>query len=91
MYREVARKNPNYADAWSGIGDCLAALDRKDEAVSAYERAVAIQETHYNQYQAGQYLRQMGRSSEAVPHLQRAVALNPHYPLYSGDLGEALY
>ena len=91
MYQDAFRRHPDCESAASGIGECLVVLHRTEEAVAAYRRAVAVEETQSNQYQTGHLLRQLGRSVEAVPHLERAVALAPHYPLYSGDLGEALY
>jgi len=44
--REAIRLDPTSADAFNNLGWALAQLDRRDEAIRAYERALAINANH---------------------------------------------
>jgi len=40
--RAAVARNPNHFGAWAGLGHCYAHLNRLDEALEAYERALEI-------------------------------------------------
>jgi len=80
---------PDYALAYSGLADAYALLAQYaahddptllDKARTAALRAVALSpdlaEAHAS---LGLIDNQAGRLKEAIPHLQRAIALDPHY------------
>ena len=76
-FREVARLLPADVDAWSDFGEALLALGRPDEALAAWDRALALRpspELHANR---GVALRQLGRRDEALAAQDRALALSP--------------
>ena len=51
-YREATRQHPEAADAWNNLGQALLELGRKQEAVTAAQRAVALGGPRLAQYQA---------------------------------------
>ncbi len=68
------------APAYSHLGNALKGLRRLDEAVAAYDRAIALDPAyvaaHYNR---GNALRALGRFDEALAGYERALALQPGY------------
>lgn len=51
-YREATRRHPDAADAWNNLAQALLELRRRDEALAAAQRAVAIGGPRLSQYQA---------------------------------------
>jgi tetratricopeptide (TPR) repeat protein len=76
-FREVARLQPADADAWSDLGEALLALGRPNEALAAWDRALALRPTPDLHANRGVALRQLGRLGEALAAQDRALALNP--------------
>jgi len=51
-YREATRRHPDAADAWNNLAQTLLELQRRDEALTAAQQAVAIGGPRLPQYQA---------------------------------------
>jgi hypothetical protein len=90
-YREAARINPLYGEAWHGVGASLVQLGRLPEAVEAYREALQripnSARTHYN---LGVVYGRMGDDRRALGELRTASSLDPYDPDISADLGVAL-
>jgi tetratricopeptide (TPR) repeat protein len=78
--RADAYPPPNAATK-SAIATSLTRLERYDEAIEAYDAAIALQPMAYQlHYRKGWALEMAGRLLEARQALQRAVEINPNYP-----------
>jgi tetratricopeptide (TPR) repeat protein len=68
-------------DAWNNLGEALRALDRREEALAAYRKAIELEpdnaEAHSN---LGLMLIEEKKFPEAAQVLQKALALNPSLP-----------
>jgi DNA-binding winged helix-turn-helix (wHTH) protein/TolB-like protein/Flp pilus assembly protein TadD len=100
-FQAALRRNPSNPDAHHDLAWLLAALGRRNEAVSALDRAVALDplsgRTHMD---AAWILLQAGRFDRAAAEARRALELDPQIPeaysciaralLYAGDDRAAL-
>jgi len=79
------------AVAYNVWGAALDNLDRKDEAMLQYRKAIHYkpdyEEPHYN---LGIDLNRQGRVDEAIHEFQEAIRLKPDYADAHNDLGDAL-
>ncbi len=84
--------NAGFAPAWNNLGLALAACDRLDAAVGAWERATALApgyaEAHNNR---GNALRDLGRAEEALACCEAAIALRPDMAEAHNNRGNALF
>ena len=76
-FREVARLQPTDVDAWSDLGEALLGLGRPEEALAAWDRAIALRPSPDLHANRGVALRQLGRLDEALAAQDRALALKP--------------
>jgi tetratricopeptide (TPR) repeat protein len=93
-YRAALAIEPDVATDWGRLGSVLAALDRNDEAIAAYqaaleklppdaaERAVLLR-------RLGQVQRSAGQTDEAIAAWRSALALAPHHAGVAFNLGNA--
>lgn len=87
----LLRRFPESPDVWEFLGLALKTAGRADEAVAAFERAVAYapdRPTIRNNY--GNALRAAGRAADAVPEYRAALALKPDYLDAQANLGIVL-
>jgi tetratricopeptide (TPR) repeat protein len=69
---------PEYAAAWSDLGEVLLQQSNQTGARSAWERAIQADPTYIKPYvQAARLALQEGRNEEAALTAERAVAMNP--------------
>jgi tetratricopeptide (TPR) repeat protein len=88
-------RNP---EAWSAVGDTAwkssaagANPQSSGVAISAYERAARVDPSNaVYRAKIGSSLVALGRYQDALPHLERAVALDPTVAWYHNDLCQAL-
>lgn len=89
--REFVHKWPDVGLGWNVLGASLHALGRRQEAVTAYRRALEIEpdnpEGHNN---LGNVLRELDRQDEAAGHHARAIELKPGLLEAHYNLGLAL-
>ncbi|HEX8707700.1 MAG TPA: tetratricopeptide repeat protein [Pyrinomonadaceae bacterium] len=104
--REVARLDPNNAEAWALLGEFYQATGRTAEALNARARwaeAPASTDTRFFQFitgrelspdaataRLGEGLLAAGRTAEAISAIRRAIAINPENKEYAELLGQAL-
>ena len=75
---EAVSLRPDFAEAWSDLGQARKALFDDAGALAAFERAVALSpDDAVAQTRLGSEYRNQGRAHEAVLYLQRAVKLSP--------------
>ena len=81
---------PRGARAWDDRAEDLWTLDRGQEALDAYERAIQLDPQSPEAWNGrDQVLEGLGRSDEAIESLERAVELDPD-AFYFTVLGDAL-
>jgi tetratricopeptide (TPR) repeat protein len=69
---------PDFAEAWSDLGQSRKALFDDAGALAAFERAVALgPDDAVAQTRLGSEYLHQGKAHEAVPHLRQAASLNP--------------
>lgn len=78
MLRQAAEVNPNHAQAQHNLAAALAALNRAEDALAAYNKALALKpdyaEAHHGR---GRMLANLRSYDDAVAAFTQAVALNP--------------
>jgi tetratricopeptide (TPR) repeat protein len=72
--RGATARFPNNADAWMLLGDALQMVFRQDDALSAFEQALALEERADAAMAAGGLYQRMGRFPEAAARFARAHA-----------------
>ena len=78
MFDSFHKVNPNRGDALIGLARSLEKLDRTEEALGAYRKALVIEPTNANALlYSGRLLRQLGRTGEAIETWQKAVRQMP--------------
>ena len=78
----VVATNPNSAEGYIELADALTAANRLEEAVRAVENASRIDPTRpefYAYFIASPYVL-MGRYNEAIPLLEKHIAVYPNQP-----------
>jgi tetratricopeptide (TPR) repeat protein len=81
-FRTSLNRNKDYADAYLGLADALAAIGRPDEAVVQLEAAIKeIPNDAALQLALGQSLLRAGRFAEARTRLEEVVRKDPGGPL----------
>lgn len=77
--RKLLAHNPRLADVWSKLGEVLVGAGRPDEAVAAYQSAIAKSERFSPDLALGLAfaLLESGKPSEAVKHAELAMSSNP--------------
>lgn len=72
--REATVRFPDHADAWMLLGEALQMVFRQDEALGAYEQALALEERADAAMAAGTLYLRTGRFPEAAARFARAHA-----------------
>jgi FkbM family methyltransferase len=91
MYRGVLQGDPNNANAWCYLGIACHDLDRFDEAVAAYQRAIQIQPKFPIAYNnLGNTLRMQKRLAESLRCFDEALRQQPGYVNAHKNKGTAL-
>lgn len=91
VWRDVAKKNPLSARAWTNLGVALQVDGRVAEARECYERAISLNPNHaFAHSNTGVILMREGKMAEAIPHLRIAARLEPDAADMRYNLGMAL-
>jgi tetratricopeptide (TPR) repeat protein len=81
LLRKAADYEPQSAEVQALHGASLMFLDRNDEALAAFDRALAITPDDTDiLYQSSNMLQSLNQQAEAVERLNRAIALDPYNP-----------
>ncbi len=91
MWADVVAQRPTHVRAWNYYGVALAVEGRHDEAIRAYEKALAIKpdsdDVHINM---GKSLAKAGRYADAVTHYRLAMAASGDDAMLHHSLAIAL-
>ncbi|MFZ0887707.1 MAG: hypothetical protein WA005_04580 [Candidatus Binataceae bacterium] len=78
--RDLAQRYPHDQRVWTMLGLVLAGEDRNQEALAAYQHALALAPNDSRpHFYAAQAFHAMGREREALAQCQAALAINPAY------------
>ena len=72
--RTASVRFPDHADAWMLLGEALQMVFRQDEALGAFEQALALEERADAAMAAGTLYQRTGRFAEAAARFARAYA-----------------
>jgi protein O-GlcNAc transferase len=88
---QAVKLRPDFAEAWSDLGEARRNLLDDSGALEAFQRAVELSpEDSVAQTRCGSKLLEMGKANDAVPHLQAAVRLDPRNQSALNSLQTAL-
>ena len=78
LFTLILGKIPNVAEIHNNLGASLQQMQRHEEALASYDKAIALKPDYANaHYNRGSILKQMKRQREALASYDRAIALNP--------------
>ena len=79
-FAEVIVREPTNADAWNYWAGSMSLLDRLDEALAGYERALTINPDHLSTLRDHAIVAmRAGQPARALPSLDRALAIDPSW------------
>lgn len=77
-YREITVRQPDNAFAFYKIGYCFAALNRYQDAIAAYDRALQIRPDYYAAHaNLSRALEKLGQMRAASEYMERALRNDP--------------
>jgi Tfp pilus assembly protein PilF len=89
-FRRATTLDPGYRQAWHNLGIALYKARQLPDAAAALTRAIELGDGAESRHVLGQVTAESGRLGEAVPHLKRAIELDPNRAEAHGDLGKIL-
>ena len=91
IYGEIVKAKPDFAEAHNNLGVALKALDRPEEAIESYRRALAVKPDYGEaRNNLARTLKTLGRHEEAVESYRGVVAAAPAEARAHVELGESL-
>ena len=85
---QAIRVDPEFAEAYSNLGNALKELGDLDAAVQAYDKAIRLKPRFCDPYNnLGSTYAQMGRSEDAIETYKMALMLNPALADAHSNLG----
>ncbi|HOW97525.1 MAG TPA: tetratricopeptide repeat protein [Kiritimatiellia bacterium] len=90
LWSDTVAKRPASERAWNSLGQAFNDEGRHEEALKAYERALALEPTSLVHVNAGITLNSLGRSEEALRQYREALRLDPSNADAENRLGIAL-
>lgn len=80
LYLGVIAEQPEHANAWANLGIAERNLDNKEAAEAAFRQALTLAPDHADAHASlAAFLSANRRVEESMPHLYRAIALNPRH------------
>ncbi len=90
-YRQILTLRPDYAAAYSDLGNVLFSQGQFDQAVAQYERAVALEPTLYQAHNnLGNVFSRQLKFDQAITRYKQALAFKPDFVEAYSNLGGAL-
>jgi cytochrome c-type biogenesis protein CcmH/NrfG len=89
--RSIAKMNPGKADGWIALGNALMDSQQFNEAVDAYQKALAIDPKNVDvRVDMGTCMRGMGKPEAAVAEFRKALKIAPSHLNAHRNLGVVL-
>ncbi len=92
LWTDTVKKNPKAWMAYNNLGNALGNQHKRDEAMAAYEKAIAVNpdfpDAHSN---LGNSLVGKKKYDEAIAHFRKAIAVQPKMANFHFNLGIALF
>jgi cytochrome c-type biogenesis protein CcmH/NrfG len=91
LLEDFVKKEPGNVDAWIKLGNALMDTRRFNEAVGAYEKALAINPKNVDvRVDLGTCYRNSGRPAEAIKEYRKALEIDPRHLNAHKNLGVVL-
>jgi len=91
LWRDCVKKSPNKARPHNNLGEALANLEKTDEAMSHYLKALQIKPDYPDALNnIGIAVGKKGKADEAIEYYFKALKINPDFPDALNNLGVAL-
>lgn len=87
-YDEALRSNSSDTTAYRGKGNALAVLGRYDEALQAFEQAIALTPQSATYLSKGNVLAKLKRYDESLTAYEQAIELDPIYASAYAEMSE---
>ena len=69
-------KQPRYTEAYTLLGNCQDCLDKKDDAITSYNKALQIDPSHAEAwFNKGMILKKLGQTKEATQCIEKSIDL----------------
>jgi tetratricopeptide (TPR) repeat protein len=89
-FRDALRVNAQHAEAWSGLGDVCQTQNNQQQALTDYEKALALKpDLLYTLLNAGQAADKLNQQPQAEAYYRRALQLDAKSPEALNGLGLA--
>ncbi len=76
MLHKAVEISPKFCKAFNELGICYENLNKNDDAVAFYEKAITVDPTHADAwFNKGMNLKKLGREKESLPCIERAIEL----------------
>jgi tetratricopeptide (TPR) repeat protein len=80
IYQAMLVKIPGYVEGHNNCGTALQKLERYDEAIAAYEKAIALKPDYANaHFNRGFLLKKLQRNDEALVSYNKAISFKPDH------------
>jgi tetratricopeptide (TPR) repeat protein len=90
-FRAAIESDPNLAVGFSYLGTALEWLGRRDEALTVFERSIALQPRNkYHRFAYGEALARAKRIDDAVKVYKSALKIDPNFKMASDKLARLL-
>lgn len=90
-YRRVIELNPNFAWAYSNLGDALVKQGKLNEAINAFSEAIQLNpKSPCFHYALAEAMEQNNQLDEAISTLFKALEYSPNYYIFYNSLGKLL-
>ena len=90
-FKKVIALKPNYADAYSNLGNTLQDQGDIDQAIKVYKKAILLKPNYAEAYNnMGIALKNLGKLEESIIAHNKALSLKPDYADAYNNLGNVL-
>lgn len=69
-------KSPTYKEAYTMLGNCQECLDKNEDAIASYNKALELDPSHADAwFNKGMILKKMGRTKESTQCIEKSIDL----------------
>jgi len=74
--KKAIEANPRYTQAYTLLGNCQDCLDKKEDAIASYDKALQIDPNYADAwFNKGMILKKMGQTQEAMRCIEKSIDL----------------